>query len=106
MFTSYGMLFCFLWGRTALCAATLDGYTNVVEILIKMNANVNLCDGSKTSALLMACDGGHLEIAKILIENNANLNLKNEHGLTPLYNACQNGHIEVMILFLIPEISK
>ena len=42
--------------------------TDIVELLIKYNANVNLRDHTGCTPLMEACKHGYVDIAKILIK--------------------------------------
>ena len=46
----------------------------MVQLLLKNNANVNHFNILGETALTTACDGGNLEIVKLLLNNHANIN--------------------------------
>lgn len=46
-----------------------SGYTEVVDLLLKYNANVNSVGMKNMTALLMATSGGHVETSLRLLEN-------------------------------------
>ena len=71
-------------GRTALMIAAENGYTDIVKLLLKHGANVNVQNnhgGIKRAiinygrtALIIAVENDHTEIVKLLLEHGANVN--------------------------------
>lgn len=107
------------------------GYYEIVQLLIRYQADVNLKDETCYSPLYCACYKGHYEIVKLLIQNGADINSKDiykisceignhqlmkllyetgaylntkdkENGNLPLHYACINGNLEI-IKFLIEK---
>ncbi|KAF9135875.1 hypothetical protein BGW39_010690 [Mortierella sp. 14UC] len=74
----------FTWA--ALHAAAYYGAKDIVELLMELNANVELEDTwYKGRPLAWAAFGGHLDVAKMLIEKyGADKKAKNEHGQVAL----------------------
>ena len=91
------------FGGTALHAASLGGYTDIVERLIDFGASLDaptevqshihlslhkllhlhvwsrfISNQDGDTALLLACRYGHLSVSKQLIDNEANVNYQND----------------------------
>ena len=85
-----------------LYAASWKGFRDIVELLLKSNANPNLAlskDGQ--TPLFVASKNGHTEIIKLLLDSNANPNLAlTTDGQTPLYQSSKNGYINIVKLLL------
>jgi len=55
-------------GQTALHLVACDGHANVIHVLIKNGASVNLIDNLQQTALSLAVQEGHLEAMNLLID--------------------------------------
>ncbi|CAM3876612.1 ankyrin repeat domain-containing protein [Mesobacillus thioparans] len=89
-------------GRTALMYAVIHKENEVVKLLLKKGANVNLRDGNGYTALHFASQNYSLDIAKILLDHKGEVDLKDLNGNTPLSNAVfySNGKGEMIHLLL------
>lgn len=78
----------------ALIFASMSGYVDVVEELIRRGVDVNdtISTFFNMTALQIACQDGHLEVVKKLIEAGANVNVEDDRGDTPLLAAERNRH--------------
>lgn len=85
-------------GATVLVPASLQGYTEVVRVLLdnKANANAGAEKNNGDTALMVASQAGHVDIVKLLIANLADVNAKNEKGHTALWFAEISKHNEVI----------
>ena len=81
--------------HTALQAATLRFYVDLVRLLIERGADVNAVGGVYGTALQAASHVGKVKIATLLLENGADVNLRGGQYGTALYAACANGHEDV-----------
>ena len=76
------------------------GNLKAVRDLINAEANVDVQDEKKRTALMLASKKSHLDIVKTLVNAGAALNLQgNEGGYggnTALMYACRHGHLEVV----------
>ncbi|ONK63971.1 uncharacterized protein A4U43_C07F20790 [Asparagus officinalis] len=70
-------------GRTPLHWAVDRGHYNVVELLLKKNADVNAKDNEGQTALHYAVLCEREAIAELLVKYNADTNLKDEEGNSP-----------------------
>jgi len=102
-------------GHTALMFASIHGHTEIVEILIKANADItplkkgtgwtakaeiNAKNDDGSTALMFASFHGHAEIVKILMKADADINVKGGNGWTALIEASFSGHMEVVQLLV------
>ncbi|XP_062700494.1 uncharacterized protein LOC134284930 [Aedes albopictus] len=81
---------------TPLHFACQNGHKEVVEILIRRNANIDALDKNNVTSLHLACLNGHKEVVEILVHEKANIDALAEMKFTPLHLACCNGHKEVV----------
>eukprot|EP00933_Yihiella_yeosuensis_P001744 TRINITY_DN10290_c0_g1_i1.p1 TRINITY_DN10290_c0_g1~~TRINITY_DN10290_c0_g1_i1.p1 ORF type:complete len:529 (-),score=72.45 TRINITY_DN10290_c0_g1_i1:61-1647(-) len=58
---------------TALIEAAQRGYVEVVELLLKFKANINVRCEDKSTALMLASGEGHLEMCQLLIRSGCRL---------------------------------
>jgi len=69
--------------HNALNVASDKGHFEIVKLLVKKGANINL-PGISWTPLMHACNENHLTIAKFLIEKGASVNLSDDLKCTPL----------------------
>ena len=67
---------------TALMAAVMRNNTELIQLLIEKNANLDLTSKTGVTALMLAIQFKNIEIIKILLHNKANLLLKDNEGKT------------------------
>ncbi len=95
-------------GNTPLLWATYFGHTNLVELLlrhkadmdIKGNTELNTLGAGEDTPLDFAIQQGFTSIAVILITNGANLGPHKYYADTPLHIATSKGKVEVVKLLL------
>jgi ankyrin repeat protein len=75
-------------------------YTNIVKILIKFNANVNLQDEDGCTALMHASYSYYKNIPLLLIKSGANVNLQNNDNDTAFIVAFSNECKNTILLLL------
>ncbi|UJR22944.1 hypothetical protein I4U23_025971 [Adineta vaga] len=80
---------------TPLMEACNAGHYEIVELLLKHNANVNIQSTSGNTALHYSAGGGYADIVRLLLEHGAKVEETNENGHTPLMEAASGGHVEV-----------
>lgn len=86
-------------GETAIQQAAEFGYTSVVELLIRHDADVNREFKDGRTPLYWAAKNGHKEIVEILIRSGANVNAK-ASGRSPLTAAREERRTEIYELLL------
>lgn len=75
------------------------GKLEVVQLLLKNGANVNLANKSGWTPLMEACYRDNQQIARLLLENKADANAKDKDGKTALNIALNNNYLEIVKLF-------
>lgn len=83
-----------------LQAAARKGYTNLVDVLVRYGATIDLLTPSgvgdtKLNALHWACANDHCMVVEILLDSGANIDALSSHQDTPLLLALQNKHYQV-----------
>ncbi len=86
-------------GYTALREAAYLGYTESVELLCKLGADVNILNKYDTP-LYSASAEGNLETVKILVDYGADVNKANKYGITPYEISTKFGHNHVAAYLL------
>ncbi|XP_053348677.1 transient receptor potential cation channel, subfamily N, member 1 [Clarias gariepinus] len=88
-------------GRSPLLLAAELGHMEVVTLLLKSNARVDVFDEEGKSALHLAAQQGHEEIADILLSYKAFVNAKTKLGLTALHLSAQTGSSHLVELLIM-----
>jgi ankyrin repeat protein len=86
--------------KTPLMLAAAAGNEEMVTLLLRYKAKLDLRDQVGNTALAYTAARGHLEVAQLLVDAGAAINVDNRQGMTPLMIAAQQGHAE-MVRFLI-----
>ena len=84
----------------ALTAASTNGRTEVIKLLLKRGVSVHSANQSQMSPLICAVRRGHWEIVDILLFNHASLEETDRHGRSPLMLAAGEGHLAVLEVLL------
>ncbi|XP_055644477.1 ankyrin-3-like isoform X3 [Toxorhynchites rutilus septentrionalis] len=87
-------------GLNALHLAAKDGHYEIVQELLKRDANVDNATKKGNTALHIASLAGQKEIIQLLLQYNASVNVQSQNGFTPLYMAAQENHDECVNLLL------
>ncbi len=74
-------------GYTPLHHAVQTGNINIVKLLLKHGANINVNAGNCKRALDVAVDVGNVEIIRLLLENGAESDFTNNTGCTNIIDA-------------------
>lgn len=82
--------------HTALQAASQNGHVDVIHVLLKFNANVEIEDKDGDRAVHHAAFGDECMVINLLAQANADLNARNKRRQTPLHIAVNKGHIQVV----------
>ncbi|CAL1285635.1 unnamed protein product [Larinioides sclopetarius] len=83
---------------TVLHYASLKGYEEIVDILLKHNTNPNAADKTGCTPLHYAAKFSHFEIVKSLLSNGAIFNALSQSGKTPLEFAADRKILEFLLL--------
>ena len=87
-------------GNTALIYASLNGRTQIVDILLKAGANANVADAEGQTPLHHAALENHTDAAARLLKANINFNARDKLGQTPLFIAAVNNFGDITQLLL------
>ncbi|MDA7676782.1 ankyrin repeat domain-containing protein [bacterium] len=87
-------------GRTPLHGAALHSRTEITELLIANDADVNSRDVFAVTPLHLAATLGHKEIVELLIANGADVNTNDWDESTPLHFATDGSHMEIAELLI------
>ncbi|CAC5396541.1 unnamed protein product [Mytilus coruscus] len=87
-------------GTTPLILTCYDGYTDMVQWMLRYVVDVDQCRDDEVNGLHMASQEGHTDIVKLLLEKDPNVDLCDNDGCSPLYMASQNGHTDIVKLLL------
>lgn len=87
-------------GNTPLIAASCKGKLNIVEILLKRGANVEIANNTGFTALHLAACYGHPKIVNLLIAAGAKVDAEGKQGQTPLHRAARSGKSDVVKILL------
>ena len=81
---------------TAIMYAAFNNHLNIVQLLIKHNANISSQDKSGDTVVYLVARHGNLEIMKLLLDKDYGVaNIKGSEGCTPLIMATRSGHLEI-----------
>lgn len=87
-------------GRTALHIAAAEGHVEVVLLLLKVGAEVDMLDDQQITALIAASDKGHETVARVLLDFGADIHLSDGKQGRPLNYAARGGHEDVVRLLV------
>ena len=93
------------YGDTPLHDACAHLQLDIVELLVRRGAGVNIANVLGYNSLLIVCDNAEftdvsIQIAKILIEHGADVEAGNTIGLKPLYMAASHNNQALVALLL------
>lgn len=73
---------------------------DIVTLLLKNGATVDLQDSYGNTGLICACSNGAAKTAQLLLEWNADISIVNKNGVTPLITAITNGRVETVAVLI------
>ena len=82
--------------RTGLHYAAMNGNLEILAILIKANAKLNVEDPLGNTPLHLAADHNQTEAGKLLLDVGAEVDPQNKDGMTPLMIAANRGNLELV----------
>ncbi|XP_019647742.1 PREDICTED: death-associated protein kinase 1-like [Branchiostoma belcheri] len=88
------------YGDTALHVACRGGHDEVVELLIKNQADLNVTNQNGDTGLHVACRVDYDKVVELLIRNRADLLMTNKKGDTGLHVACRRGNVKLVQLLI------
>ena len=87
--------------NNALVWAVKGGKTEIVQLLLNHNVNVDAKSRTGCLALVAAAEHGHLDLIKLLIKHGASVNSKNSIRKTVLMMAVEKGCSSAVISYLL-----
>ena len=87
-------------GFTCLMSACQNGQFELVEVLLRRNANHSVKNNDGWTALILACQEGHDDIVELMLKEAANVNVQTNNGGTALTIAAEHGHLKIVNLLL------
>ncbi len=66
-----------------------QGYSELVELLLGLDAHVHKGDKQNRTALILAATSGHLELTEMLLERGYEIDAEDASGNTPLIAAAR-----------------
>ncbi|CAG2233381.1 DAPK [Mytilus edulis] len=85
--------------KSVLHVACENNYLQIVELILRNNANLNEMDTHGNTPLHLACKQGHVEIVDLLLAYKASVDISDYKGKTPLYVAVNEKNIEIVKAF-------
>lgn len=82
--------------RTGLHYAAMNGNLQILAILIKAKAKLNIEDKLGDTPLHLAAEQGQTEAAELLLDVGAEVDPQNKDGMTPLMIAASRGNLELV----------
>ncbi|KAF3400085.1 Ankyrin repeat domain-containing protein 50 [Penicillium rolfsii] len=83
-------------GRTLLIWTAMNGHKDLVQLLLRRNANVNAKDIWNSTALLLAIAHGHSDTSEILLRAGASMEDRDFGGHAPLTLAAEVGLFSIV----------
>jgi uncharacterized protein len=87
-------------GVNALMAASMNGSTEVVQMLLNREVKLNQQDAEGQTALMYGCKSDKPDVVKLLLSAGAKIELKDQFGRTALCVATMYGSIDAVALLL------
>ena len=81
---------------TPLMAAAYGGHVDIVKILIKCGADVNVTFDDGSTALHIAAEYGHRKIVRTLLKSGSEVDSRNHSEMTPLAVAAKKGNLNIV----------
>ena len=80
---------------TLLMHASSLGNVKIIDLLLKLGAEINLQDNWGDTALIFATTANKYSAVKYLVENGANVNIRGHNNCTPLIIAAYEGNLKI-----------
>ena len=87
-------------GRTLVYIAASGGFHRCIVTLIKMGADITLCDDFGVSPLYIAASKGHLTCVELLLKNGAPINVHSASGWHLFHRCIRGGKLDCLGVLL------
>ncbi len=88
------------FGTTPVMTAARLGKAQIVSVLLKHKAQVDVAGKDGFTALASAASEGHLDTVRLLLEAGASIDAGSKDSISPLWMAVQQGHKDVAKLLI------
>ena len=85
------------WGSTALMFASQKGKFDIVKLLVKNSAYINVKSNHGSTALMFAVKSNKYETVKILVESGADVNIKDDENISPIMATQNDGILKLLL---------
>ncbi|PWW80468.1 ankyrin, partial [Tuber magnatum] len=85
-------------GETPLHWAAVQGFVEIVEVLLSSGAHGEMVNWAGQTALLVAAEAGHGDVVRLFLENGVNVD--GAAGDTALVVAARQGHQDIVRMLL------
>ena len=82
--------------KTVLYLACENGYSDIVELLLKQKADTTICSHGGYSPLTISARNGHLAVVKVLLKSGVNIEARDDEDRTALYAAAAGNKPDVV----------
>lgn len=82
--------------QSLIIHATEKSNINIIDLLIKHGADLEVCDSKGNTPLLLAVQKEQMGLIKCLLAKDANINAQNHLGFTSMMYAAQNGSLRLV----------
>jgi ankyrin repeat protein len=86
--------------ETFLYIAANSRQAEVVELLLKLGADVSIRGRNRRTPLHAAASAGACDCTRLLINSGASINAEDDHGRTPLYDAIERMALDVVLALI------
>ncbi|XP_058815177.1 uncharacterized protein LOC131678826 [Topomyia yanbarensis] len=87
-------------GQTALHVSIMNGFREVVVLLLSHHGNPQIVDSAGNTPLHLAVQNCDVKIVKLLLKHHSHIDTKNVLNMTPLDLAVEKGHLGIIKLLL------
>jgi ankyrin len=87
-------------GNAPIHVAAKCGNYEVIELLMKRQANIKASNFKGSLPLHLAAEAGQVAVIRLLCEGIKEVNVLNSFGYSPLHCAAKNGHLEAVRVLL------
>lgn len=84
-----------LSGDTALIMAVFEGNMEMVRLLVKAGADINVTDNFRSTALIISIGKKHDDISKFLIDSGADVNFQGDKNITAFILSALTGNASI-----------
>lgn len=80
---------------TALIEVSIEGWLEVIELLLRKGSDINARANDGTTALIWATINGDSEVVALLLDKGADVHVRNKNGVTAASVANERGSARI-----------